>query len=60
MAILCMRNEKKYAIWPLLVAESSMNSAMGQIPCSTERILVVLMNCFVMYFAGITLVGELL
>ena len=26
-----MRN-KKYAIWPLLVAKSPMNSAMGQIP----------------------------
>jgi len=29
---------KKYAIWPLLVAESPINSAIGQIPCSTERI----------------------
>jgi len=38
MAVLGMHNEKKYAIWSLFVAESSMNSAMGQIPCSTERI----------------------
>jgi len=37
MAASCMRNEK-YAIWPLLVDESPMNSAMGQIPRSTERI----------------------
>jgi len=37
MVVSRMRNEK-YAIWFLLVAESPMNSAMGQIPCSTERI----------------------
>ena len=37
MAVSRMRNEK-YAIWPLLVAELSMKSGMGQIPCSTERI----------------------
>ena len=37
MTVLRMRN-KKYAIWFLLVAEAPMKSAMGQIPCSTERI----------------------
>ena len=37
MAVSRMPN-KKYAIWPLLVAESPMNSAMGQTPCSTKRI----------------------
>jgi len=31
-------HDVKYAIWPLLVAESPTNSAMGQTPCSTERI----------------------
>ena len=40
MAVSRMRNEK-YAVWPLLVAESIMNSAMGQIRCSTKRI-----SCF--------------
>ena len=43
MAVSRMRN-KKYAIWPLFVAESPMNSAMGQIPCSTERI-----SCFSLF-----------
>ena len=37
MAVSRMRNEK-YAILPLLVAESLMNWVTGQIPCSTERI----------------------
>ena len=44
MAVSRMRNEK-YAIWPLVIAKIAaqfsdrlVNSAMGQIPCSTERI----------------------
>ena len=37
MAVARMRMIK-YAIWHLLLAESPMNSAMGHIPCSTERI----------------------
>ena len=36
---------KKYAIWPLLMAESPLNPAIGHIPCSTERI-----SCYVMLF----------
>jgi len=45
MAISRMHNEKKYAIWPLLVAESSMNLAMGQIRCSTEHISCLFFSC---------------
>ena len=40
---------KKYAIWPLLVAESPMNSAMGQIPCSTERISCLINGYFLRF-----------
>jgi len=40
MAVLRMRNEKNMQYGPIM-AESPMNSAMGQIPCSTERI-----SCF--------------
>ena len=40
MAVSRMRNEKN-AIWPLLVAELSLNSGMGQIQCYRERI-----SCF--------------
>jgi len=50
MAVLRMRNEKKFAIWPLLVAESLMNSAMGQILCSAERI-----SCFLYKICNIIL-----
>jgi len=50
MAVSRMRNEK-YAIWPLLVAESPMNSKTGQIPCSTERIYCIVYElCFYIYY----------
>jgi len=40
MAVSRLRNEK-YAIWPLLMAESSMNSAMGRYHVPQNVFLVV-------------------
>ena len=46
-AVLRMRNEK-YAIWPIFAQLSYglVNSAMGQIPCSTERISSLLIHSY--------------